>query len=85
VINWCSVEPYLQLSSASFAVGAAVTWLRASRIKVAEATPLLSAVTRSTARQSGLNAWAALLAAIAAVLQVPLAFMPTCWGGGFSW
>jgi hypothetical protein len=42
--------------------------------------PVLDKLMVAIASQSRLNALAAGFAAVAAILQVALAFMPTCWG-----
>jgi hypothetical protein len=90
-INLCTVEHGLQLISAVLAALAALTWLWASRMKAPKFTeeeaqalydapiPILVTLVRVIARQSRMNALAAVFAALAALCQIPLAFMPTCW------
>ncbi len=91
--NICTAEHLLQFVSAGLAALAALTWLRASRVKApseitreqmddaqGDVIPVLDRLMKAVARQSGLNALAALLAALAALCQLPQAFMPTCWG-----
>jgi hypothetical protein len=87
--NWaCVAEHWLQLASAVFAALAAWKWFTASLDKVpAEATfANLDEVYAIVGRQSRQNAYAAAFAGIAALLQLPQAFMPTCWSGtGWFW
>jgi glucose-6-phosphate dehydrogenase assembly protein OpcA len=86
LLNICTVEHVLQFASAVFAGLAAWRWLVASLVTVPpgteRATTLdsLDHVYPIISRQSRLNAQAALFAGIAALLQLPQAFMPTCWG-----
>jgi hypothetical protein len=79
---WCIAERWLQLGCSVFAALAAVTWWLASRAKVPHPITWenINAFSAGAVKQSRLNAWAALFAAVAALLQIPLAFMPTCWG-----
>jgi hypothetical protein len=79
---WCSAEHWLQLASGAFAVLAAVTWWLASRAEIPHPVTWanIDAFSAGAVKQSRLNAWAALFAAAAALLQIPQAFMPTCWG-----
>ena len=81
LFNICTVEHVLQLASALFAALAAWNWLVASLAKVPAQTTLdsLDNLYPIIARQSRLNAQAAAFAGIAALLQLPQAFMPTCW------
>lgn len=88
----CTIEHSLQFASAVFAALAALTWLWASRVKapseIAEeqmrrplaAIPVVDLLMKAVARQSRLNASAALFAGLAAFCQLPQAFLPTCWG-----
>jgi len=94
---WCIAEHWLQFASGVLAGCAAITWFMASRIKPSAALTRLaegiahvtereflheqSAIAQITIRQSRTNAIAALFAAGAAIIQLPLAFMPTCWSG----
>jgi hypothetical protein len=82
--SWlCTTEHWLQFASAVFAALAAWKWIVASLTKV----PLratwanIDEVYAIIARQSRLNAYAASFAGIAALLQLPQVFMPTCWSG----
>jgi hypothetical protein len=86
----CILEHWLQLFSAIFAALAAVTWFWASRIKAVITPdqmkplydvpiPALERLVGLVSKQSRLNAAAAFFAAIAALCQIPQAFMPTCW------
>jgi hypothetical protein len=80
--SWvCTAESWLQGASGFFALTAAIIWLRASRTKTPTTLTYgnINDLTAGLLKQSRLNAWAALFAAGAATLQVPLAFMPTCW------
>jgi hypothetical protein len=89
----CKIEHALQIASGIFALAAAIVWLRASLTKgapdfttnsvVAQGglTSLFDGLLRAVAKQSRLNAIAALLAALAAFCAFPQAFMPTCWSG----
>jgi len=79
----CGIEHIIQAASGACALIAAINWLKASLLKfpatgtyanIDEVYGLLS-------RQSRLNAYAAGFAAVAAILQFPLAFMPSCWSG----
>jgi hypothetical protein len=78
----CIAEHWLQFGSGICALIAAVVWWKASRSKVPHPITFdnIDTFSNSAVRQSRLNALAALFAAIAALLQFPLAFMPTCWG-----
>jgi hypothetical protein len=82
LLNICTVEHILQFASAVFAGLAAWRWLAASLIKAPTQTTMdnLDDVYPIIGRQSRMNAQAALFAAISALLQLPQAFMPTCWG-----
>jgi hypothetical protein len=77
----CTSETWIQFASGLAALVAAIVWFLASRVS----TPTVltydagDALLSGIRKQSRLNAWAALFAAMAAILQVPLAFMPTCW------
>jgi hypothetical protein len=79
--NLCTLEHTLQIASAASAALAAWSWLLASLVKLPAQTTLdnLDNVYPLMRRQSSLNAQAAFFAAIAALLQLPQAFMPTCW------
>ena len=89
----CMVEFPTQIGSVACAFAAAIIWWRASRKKVpseltqtrveamhGDIVPVLDKLMVAIASQSRLNALAAGFAAVAAILQVALAFMPTCWG-----
>jgi hypothetical protein len=93
MLNLCTVEHWLQFASGIFAALAAFTWLWASRVRApSEITQDQMAATsgdiitpldrlmKAIAKQSRLNATAALFAAFAALCQMPQAFLPTCWG-----
>ena len=88
----CTAEHWLQLACAGFAALAAFTWFWASRVKAPISkeemvarwdvpVPGLHRLIELATRQSRMNAIAALFAAAAAFCQVPLAFMPPCYGG----
>jgi hypothetical protein len=90
----CEVEYWLQLASGVLAGVAALIWFFASRVEApAELTrqhvrdvqgdiiPILDRLLGAVARQSRLNATAALFAALAALCQFVHAFMPSCWSG----
>lgn len=78
----CVAEHWLQLGSGLFAALAAITWWLASRATVPHPITWnnIDAFSAGAVKQSQLNARAALFASLAAFLQIPLAFMPTCWG-----
>ncbi|GEM_PF-3751000 len=78
----CIAAHWLQLGSGVFAALAALTWFRASRAKVPHPITYdnINEFSAGAVRQSQLNALAALFAAFAALLQIPLVIMPTCWG-----
>jgi hypothetical protein len=78
----CALQHWLQFGSGFFAVLAAITWFLASRAKIPNpiAWNNIDAFSAGAVKQSRLNALAAIFAAVAALLQVPQAFMPTCWG-----
>jgi hypothetical protein len=91
--NPCNYVLPLQLLSAIVAIMAAVFWFRASVKKVpnefnqdrlkelnGDILAVLSDQSVAMARQGKLNAWAAFFAGCAAILQIPIAFLPTCWG-----
>jgi hypothetical protein len=82
--SWlCTTEHWLQLASAVFAALAAWKWFTASLGKLpAQATfENLDGVYAIIGRQSRQNAYAAAFAGVAALLQLPQSFMPTCWSG----
>ena len=92
-MNICTVAHYSQIIGALFGISAAAVWWKASRVKATsnltqedmsasggDIVSPLGKLMQSAAEQSRLNALAALLAAIAAVLSLWQAFMPTCWG-----
>ena len=89
----CIVEFQTQIMSAACAFAAAIIWWRASRKKApseltqahveavhGDIIPILDKLMVAVASQSRLNALAAGFAAVAAILQVALTFMPTYWG-----
>jgi hypothetical protein len=89
---WCTVEHWLHFTSGVFAITAAIAWLSAYLSKVrsepitqqmknapSEIIPILDRLMGAVVKQSKLNAWAALFAALAAFFQLPQAAMPTCW------
>jgi hypothetical protein len=91
-INLCIVEHWLQFASGGFAALAAFMWFWASTIKAptkfteqemqaryGAPIPAIAHIIRLATRQSRLNAFAALFAGVAAICQIPQAFMPTCW------
>ena len=91
--NPCNYVLPLQLLSAIAAIMAAVFWFRTSVKKVpnkfnqdrlkelnGDILAVLSDQSVAMARQGELNAWAAFFAGCAAILQIPIAFLPTCWG-----
>jgi hypothetical protein len=91
-LNLCAVEHWLQLSSGIAAGVAAALWFWASRIRApADITeremqplydapiPALVQLVGIVTRQSRVSAIAAFFAGIAALCQIPQAFMPTCW------
>jgi hypothetical protein len=82
LFNICTVEHVLQLTSAGFAALAAWKWFVASSAKLPPKATWtnIDEVYAMIARQSRLNAYAASFAGVAALLQLPQAFMPTCWG-----
>jgi hypothetical protein len=93
MVGICTIAFSIKLISAGFGVAAATVWWQASRIKTppeitqdqvaavqGDVLPVLSRLMHGVASQSRLNALAAALAAIAALLQVAEVFMPTCWG-----
>jgi hypothetical protein len=93
MVGICTVAFTIQLASAGFGVTAAIVWWSASRIKTppeitqdqaaaleGDILPILTRLMRGVVTQSRLNARAASFAAVAAILQVLDAFMPTCWG-----
>jgi hypothetical protein len=82
--SWlCTIEHWLQLASAVFAALAAWKWFTASRGKVPTTATYanIDEMYGIIERQSRQNAYAAAFAGIAALLQIPQAFMPTCWSG----
>lgn len=79
---WCAFQMarWLQVLIAILAVISAVLWGLASRVKTPtdltyESAPALM---RAVAKQSHLNAWAARLAALAALCQVGAVLVPGC-------
>jgi hypothetical protein len=82
LFNICTVEHALQLASAVFAALAAWKWFVASlgKIPLTATYSNIDDMYAIVARQSRQNAYAALFAGVAAILQLPQAFMPTCWG-----
>jgi hypothetical protein len=82
--SWlCTTEHWLQLASAVFAALAAWKWFTSSLGKLpAQATfENLDEVYAIIGHQSRQNAYAAAFAGVAALLQLPQSFMPTCWSG----
>jgi hypothetical protein len=86
----------LQIFSAITAFLAATFWLKASLKKVpdefnqqrieelkGDILPVLSRQSKALSIQGTLNARAAACAGLAALTQIVLAFMPTCWWGGW--
>ena len=87
----CATETEFKIVSGMLALLAAGVWLAAWWVKSPPPvsvdqmrqthgdiiTPIANLM-GALARQSALNGWAALLAALAALFQVALAFMPTC-------
>jgi hypothetical protein len=84
----CTLAHPLQFGSDFFAVLAAITWLWASRVKGlsesaqeqmtalhGDVLPVLERLMTSVAKQSKLNASAALFAALSAFCQLPQIFM----------
>jgi hypothetical protein len=89
----CTIAFLIKLGSPISGISAAAIWWLASRVKTppeltqehvvkvqGDVVPIFDQLMRGVARQSKLNALAAMLAAVAAILQVADAFMPTCWG-----
>jgi hypothetical protein len=90
----CTLEHFIQLGSGVFALIAAIFWGLSTRAKAISKIPPqqmsagwggnipgLVALVKDVEKQSRLNAWAAFFAAVAALCQIPLAFMPACWSG----
>jgi hypothetical protein len=75
-MNICGVKMVLGVAAGGFALVAAVFWFIASWKGFHTATE----INRDLATQSRLNAAAAFFAGAAALLQIPLVWMPTCWG-----
>lgn len=77
----CTVEHWTQAASGISAFIAAVIWWRASRTKTPAVLTYgaMNDLTAGIIKQSRLNARAAFFACIAAILQVPVSLMPTCW------
>jgi hypothetical protein len=82
-MNICTAQQWLVLLSAAAASVAAATWLRASLVKAPAPPARFSSgdeLLVSVSRQSRLNAWAALFAGIAALLQFGYALIASaCW------
>jgi hypothetical protein len=91
--NPCNYILPLQLLSAFTGIMAAAFWFGASVKKVpnefnqnhlkelnGDILSVLSKQSIAIAHQAKLNAWAAFFAGCAALLQIPIAFLPTCWG-----
>jgi hypothetical protein len=79
----CTAEGWLQFSSALFAGLAAWKWFTASLGKIPSRATFanIDEMYAMVGRQSRQNAYAAAFAGVAALLQLPLSFMPTCWSG----
>jgi hypothetical protein len=79
----CTMETWMQVASGIAALIAAIVWWLASCVKGPKVLTYDAgeALLSSIRKQSHLNACAALFAALAAILQALLAFMPTCWSG----
>jgi hypothetical protein len=93
-MNPCLFVHPLQIVSALLALLAAGLWIAASVTRLPSAKEFtqqrldeynniirsLRKQSQVLAKQSGLNAYAAMAAAGAAICQFALAFLPTCWG-----
>jgi hypothetical protein len=83
----CTTTPRLQLLAASFAFAAAVLWFCSCLVKVPEIgddnliDENMHTLFFSLRRQGRLNAYAALCAGFAALVQTILVFGPTCIAG----
>jgi MFS-type transporter involved in bile tolerance (Atg22 family) len=69
-MNVCGAKIILGVVAGLFALSAAGFWFIAS----------WKGFRNDLATQSRLNATAALCAGLAAILQIPLAWLPSCWG-----
>ena len=88
----CLVAMALQFTTAVFALMAAVLWIRSSSVKMSNQIGYIAVFSEMAAnddlekiaialkRQGRLSARAAICAAIAALLQFILVFMPACAG-----
>jgi hypothetical protein len=80
-MNICDVKVLFGAIATIFALAAAVLWFIASwRGRGSFSHDLSAEILRDLKIQSRFNAAAAFCAGVAAMLQIPLVYMPTCWG-----